>query len=143
MFSIRVILNIILAIILLVSNAYINEISKSDPKLCPCASGWRITNGKLISSFLFFISIANIFVPVNSFISQIPLIGSGGILIYMLMLSVLIYILNSISRQLDTPECKDCSNVNGFAGFKKILSGQSMTNLMIFSISASIILFYV
>ncbi len=143
MFSLRIILNIILAVLLLIANAYINAISQSDPKTCPCASGWRITNGKLTSSFLFFISIVNIFMPVNNFISQIPLIGSGGIIIYMLMLSMLVYILNSLSRQLDTPECKSCSNVNGFASFKNILSSQSMTNLILFAIGASIISFYI
>lgn len=139
---IRIVVHSILTLIFLFINAFINRIAKNDSELCPCASGWRIVNGKFISSILFFVSLVNIFLPVNTFINSIPIIGSGGILLHILLSLILAYILNSLCRQLNEPENSECKYIEGFKYIQQLIANISITYILISSVIISIISFY-
>ena len=138
----RIVIHSILTLLFLFINGFINKIAKNDPEICPCAGGWRIVNGKFISSILFFASLVNIFIPVNIFINSIPLIGSGGILLHIILTLILAYIVNSLCRQLNEPENSECKYIEGFKYIQRIISNISISYMLISAIMISIISFY-
>ena len=138
----RIIVHSILSLIFLIANAFINKLAKNDPDICPCASGWRIVNGKFISSVLFIVSVINIFIPVNTFINNIPLIGSGGIILHIFFNLILFYIINSLCRQLNEPENAKCKYIEGFKYMQYIIANIPLSYILISAITISIISFY-
>jgi len=139
----RIVIHSILTLIFLFANGFINRIAKNDPETCPSARGWRIVNGKFISSILFFASLVNIFIPVNTFINSIPIIGSSGILLHILLTLILAYIINSLCRQLNEPENAGCKHIDGFKYVQGIIAKTPLTYVLITSICISIISFYI
>ena len=79
MFSIWSILRIIYSIIFTITSIYFTQFINAiaEKKKCPLSEGWRITNGKILSSLLMIVGLVNIFVPASKFLSTLPVIGSS------------------------------------------------------------------
>lgn len=94
------------------SNLFLNTL-KRQPN-CPCGEGWRVENGIIIANLLILVSIANLIISLNKIIYKIPLIGTAYMGLYGLFIFMLLYILSSISHELDDGKCKECKieNVN-------------------------------
>lgn len=108
----RMFLNGGILVLAAMSNLFLNTLKKQPN--CPCNSGWRIENGIIISNLLILVCILNLFISVNKFLYRIPLIGTAYMGLYGLFIFMLLYILSSISHELDDEKCKECNidNVN-------------------------------
>jgi hypothetical protein len=69
---------------------FINHLEKQ--KNCPCSTGWKITNGKFISSLLFIVGLVNIFISANKILYGIPLIGSSYVFIFVFSSHIYLYV---------------------------------------------------
>lgn len=141
--TLRIVLNIGFAVLNMIANRYINAIADNAKYDCPVSTGWKITNGKLITSLLFIVACVNIFLPINNVVASIPLIGTGGILLFLMLLSIELYILKSVSKQLKSKECSENNcDVSEFKIIRNYMAKQSISNLLIISAFATVIFFY-
>ena len=136
---IRIIFNVIFAFSNLHLSNFISHIEKQ--KDCPCSQGWKISTGKPLTSLLFLIGLANIFFPVNNFVSQIPFIGSSYALIVLIFIFFDLFIVVRISKCLQDEENENC-NTTGYTKLYKILSKLNTSECIYISIILSIIFFY-
>jgi len=102
----RMILSASLLIFACMSNLFLNTLKKQPN--CPCGEGWRIENGIIVSNLLILVSAANILISINKLFYKIPLIGTAYMGLYGLCIFMLLYILSSISHELDDGKCKEC-----------------------------------
>ena len=88
MFSFFTILRIIYSSIFTLIAIYFTQFITAieNKKKCSLSEGWRITNGKVLSSLLMIVGIVNIVVPANKFLSTLPIVGSSYILLFALAL---------------------------------------------------------
>jgi hypothetical protein len=143
MFSIltivRVIINILFAYGNLRVTNFINHIEKQ--KDCPCSSGWKIMNGKFISSLLFIVGIVNIFFSANNILSNVPIIGSSYVLIFVLLFFIELFIMSRLAKNLREKECRSC-DIKGYESLCKFFRKRTVTECIYLSIIISIIFFY-
>ena len=143
MFSVLTILRIIFNIIFAYGNLHItNFISHIESqKDCPCSSGWKINNGKLFSSLLFIIGLVNIFISANNILSQVPIIGSSYVLIFVLILFLELFIVSRICKNLKDKENRKC-DIQGYKPLCKMFYKISTMECSYIAIIISIIFFY-
>lgn len=133
----RIIFNLIFAFGNLHLSNFISHIEKQ--KDSECSQGWKISTGKPLTSLLFLIGLANIFFPINNFISQIPFIGSTYALIFLLFLFITLFIVTRISKcAIEDTEC----DIQKFKKLCKMLSKINTSECIYIAIIMSIIFFY-
>ena len=131
------ILRIVFSLSITMCAMYITQyISAIGDKKCELANSLYVSNGKLLSSLLVFISAVNIFMPVNKFLSNIPIIGSSYVLLF-----ILLFILKRIVINLDEPENKKCK-IKEYKLLSNFISDISYFQCSYITIIISVIFFY-
>lgn len=143
MFSIWSILRIIYSIIFTITSIYFTQFINAiaEKKKCPLSEGWRITNGKILSSLLMIVGLVNIFVPASKFLSTLPVIGSSYVLIFVLLLLIEFYIINRLSINIAESDNSKCK-LKGYDILIDFFSKKSFIECVYFTIIVSIIFFY-
>lgn len=142
-FSIWTIARVIYSLIFTICCSYIsNFINKiEEKKKCPLAEGWRITNGKIISSLLIIIGTINIFIPASKLLSTIPIIGSSYVLIFVLAVFMLVFIINRLCINITEREDSKC-NIKGYDYIINFFKDTTIMECIYMTIIISIIFFY-
>jgi hypothetical protein len=142
-FSFWTILRIIYSLLFVISCSYISNFIQTleAKKKCPLSEGWRITNGKFISSLLMIIGAINVFVPASKFLSTLPIIGSSYVLLFVLMLFVLLFIVNRLCVSIVEREDSKCS-IKGYDMLLNFFSNRTIMECIYITIGGSIIFFY-
>ena len=135
----RIIYSLIFTLVCMYFTQFINAIEEK--KKCPLSEGWRITNGKIISSLLMLVGLINIFVPASKFLSTLPIIGSSYVLVFVLALFGNLIIINRLSINIAESENSKC-NIKGYDMIINFFSEKSFTDCIYFTIIISIIFFY-
>jgi hypothetical protein len=143
MFSFWSILRIIYSLLFTVMCVYFTQFITAieEKKKCPLSKGWRITNGKIISSLLMIVGLVNIFIPASKFLSTLPIIGSSYVLVFVLALFGDLIIINRLSinvAESDNSKCK----LKGYNMLIDFFSEKSFIECIYFTIIISIIFFY-
>lgn len=109
------ILRFIFSLIFALINIYFSNFIKAieNKKKCELSKGWKITNGKIISSLLTIIGFVNALIPANIWFSKIPFIGSTYMIIFILALFMNIYIVNRLAININDNENYKC-NIKGY-----------------------------
>jgi len=143
MFSFWTILRIIFSLFFTLSCMYVIQFITSieEKKKCSLSEGWRITNGKVVSSMLMIVGLINIFIPVNKFLSTLPIIGSGYVLIFMLTLFGQLYIINRLVINVKESEESKCK-IKGFDILINFFSTKTIVECIYITIIISILFFY-
>lgn len=134
----RYVLNGLFIILNLMINNFFNDINNQ--KTCPIKKDWKIENGILISNVLFLCGIINIFIPLNKYITNIPIVGGWYVYIFMIVLFVELYLvlftvenLNKIGKKCSKDKIKIIYN---------LFKDKNMLSCLYFTIASSIVLFY-
>jgi len=136
------ILRIIFSLIITMCSMYITQyITAIGDRKCGLAKSLYISNGKLLSSLLMFISAVNIIIPINKFLSNIPIIGSSYVFIFIILLFMLLFILKRIVNNLNEPENKKC-NIKDYKSFSNFISDISYAQCIYITIIISVVFFY-
>ena len=137
----RIIFSIVFTLLCLYLTQFITEISE---KKCPLASSLYISNGKLLCSLLIVIGIINIFIPINTFLASIPILGSSYILLFILVLFTTFFILKRIVSNLYESENKSCmvKISKSYKSLTKFINNRSITECIYFTFILSILFFY-
>ena len=143
MFSIWTILRIIFSIIFTVVHIYFTQFINAieEKKNCPLSTGWRITNGKLISSLLMIIGLINIFLPASKFLSTIPLIGSSYVLLFVIALFSELFIIYRLVDNIGDDENSNCK-VKGYNFIINFFSDKDLSQCVFYTIIVSVLFFY-
>ena len=136
------ILRIIFSLTMTMCSMYITQyITSIGDKKCALAKSLYISNGKLLSSLLMLLSVVNIGVPVNKFLSTIPIIGSSYVFLFILLLFMLLFILKRIANNLNEPENKKC-NSKDYKSFTNFINDRSYAECCYITIFISVVFFY-
>ena len=135
----RIIYSLFFALVFIYFTQFINAIEKK--KKCYLSDGWRITNGKLLSSLLMIVSIINIVVPANKFLSTLPIIGSSYILFFILALFGDLFIIYRLSKNIVESDDSRC-RIKGYDTLVDFFSTKSMMECIYYTIIGTIIFFY-
>ena len=143
MFSFFTILRIIYSLIFTLLFIYFTQFISAieNKKKCALSEGWRITNGKVLSSLLMIVGIVNIFVPANKFLSTLPIIGSSYILLFSLALFGNLFIIYRLSKNIDESDDSRCK-IKGYDTIIEFFSARTMVDCIYYTIIATIIFFY-
>ena len=143
MFSFFTILRIIYSLIFTLISIYFTQFISAieNKKKCALSEGWRITNGKVLSSLLMIVGIVNIFVPANKFLSTLPIIGSSYILLFSLALFGNLFIIYRLSKNIDESDDSRCK-IKGYDTIIEFFSARTMVDCIYYTIIATIIFFY-
>lgn len=143
MFSFWTIVRIIYSLIFTIINIYFSQFINSieEKQNCPLSTGWRITNGKIISSLLMIVGLVNIFVPANKFLSTLPLIGSSYVLIFVGALFFELFIVNRLVINMEDSENSKCS-VKGYDMLRRFFSDFTTTECIYYTVIITILFFY-
>ena len=140
------ILRIVYSLLFAISCRYIYNFIQTieNTVKCPLSEGWRINNGKLLSSILMVISVINIFMPASKFLSTLPIIGSSYILLFVLALFLVLFIINRLSINiLDREDKKDNKcKLKGFDIILNYFSESTTLECIYITIIISTIFFY-
>ena len=143
MFELWTILRIIFSLIFTLISLYLTQfITAIQETKCPLAKGLYISNGKLFSSLLMIIGFINIFLPINKFVANIPVIGSSYILLFILTLFITLFILKRIVFNLGESENKKC-NVKNYKSLINFVNDRSIQEIIYLTLILSIIFFYI
>jgi hypothetical protein len=142
-FSIWTLARVIYSLAFTISCSYIsNFISKiEEQKKCPLSEGWRITNGKMLSSLLMIVSAINIFIPASKFLATLPIIGSSYVLLFVLGVFMLLYIINRLSNNISEREDSKC-NIKGYDFIINFFSEKTVMECIYITVIISMIFFY-
>ena len=136
------ILRIIFSLAITMCSMYITQyITAIGDKKCELAKSLYISNGKLLSSLLMIISVVNIFMPVNKFLSNIPIIGSSYVFLFIVLLFMLLFILKRIVINLDEPENKKCI-LKDYKSLTTFIGNRSYADCCYITIIISVVFFY-
>jgi hypothetical protein len=135
----RIVFSLIFTFICLYITKFINAI---EAKKCPLSKSLYISNGKLCSSLLMLIGAINIFMPINKFVANIPVIGSSYVLLFILILFIKLFILKRIVSNLSESENKKC-NVKTYKSLIYFINERSIQEMIYFTLIISIIFFYI
>jgi len=136
------ILRIIFSLSITMCSMYITQyITAIGNRKCELAKSLYVSNGKLLSSLLMIISVVNIFIPINKFLSTIPIIGSSYVLLFILLLFLLLFILKRIVSNLEESENRKC-NVKEYKSLTNFISDRSYTECSYITVVISIVFFY-
>lgn len=122
---------------------YITQFIKSieDKKNCDLSTGWRITNGKIISSLLMIVGVVNIFIPASKFLSTVPIIGSSYVLIFVLALFFELFIVNRLSININEYDTMQCTP-KGYDMLINYFSSKTVLECITMAVIISILFFY-
>jgi len=86
----------------------------------------------------------NIFMPINKYLSNIPILGSSYILLFILALFVTFFILKRIVSNLDEAENTKCKNktYKTYKSLANFIDDRSITECIYFTLIISILFFY-
>lgn len=142
-FSIWTVARVIYSLAFTIGCSYIsNFISKiEEKKKCPLSEGWRITNGKMLSSLLMIVSAINIFIPVSKFLSTLPIIGSSYVLLFVLAVFMLLFIINRLSVNISERDDSYC-NIKGYDFIIDFFSDRTIMECIYITVIISMIFFY-
>jgi len=136
---IRIIYSLLFTLVCIYFTQFISAIESK--KKCDLSEGWRITNGKILSSLLMIVGIVNIFVPANKFLSNLPIIGSSYILVFTFALFGLLFIINRLSKNIKDSENSKCK-IKGYDTIIDFFYNKSVMECIYITIIVSIIFFY-
>ena len=141
-FSIWSIIRIIFSLVFTIGFAYLgNYIRAIEAKECPLSTGWRITNGKLLSSIFMLVGAVNVFCPASKFLSTLPIIGSSYVLLFVVGVFLTFFIVNRLAINILEVENRRCK-VEGYNSLTKYLSNQGVSECIYYTIVISILFFY-
>jgi hypothetical protein len=142
-FSIWIVARVIYSLAFTIACSYIsNFITKiEEKKKCPLSEGWRITNGKMLSSLLMIIAAINIFIPASKFLSTLPIIGSSYVLLFVLAVFILLFIVTRISVNISERDDSKCS-IKGYDFIIDFFSNKTILECIFITIVISMIFFY-
>lgn len=101
----------------------LSKVDKQDS--CACAQSWK---SRMLTVFCYMIIImaaVNIFIPLNSLLSKIPLIGSLFSLALVIVLALQMWLTVSVFNDIEG--CKSCEISGMSAKFMGVLQGFSLT----------------
>ena len=134
----RIIFSLTFTVICLYTTQYITAVGE---KNCPLSKGLYVSNGKIFSSLLMIVGFINIFIPINKFLSNIPLIGSTYILIFTLLLFINFFVLKRIVSNSSEPENKKCI-IKNYKSLISFIDDRGIQEIIYFTLIISIIFFY-
>jgi len=141
-FSFWSILRIIYSLIFTIGCSYLgNYIKAIEARECSLSKGWRITNGKILSSILMIIGAVNVFCPASKFLSTLPIIGSSYVLLFVLAVFLELFIVNRLAVNLDEGEDSKCA-LDGYQSLTDFLARQSISECIYYTIGLSVVFFY-
>lgn len=142
-FSIWSIIRILYSLAFSIGFAYLGNYVKAVEanKSCPLASGWRITNGKMLSSIMMVIGAVNVFCPASKFLSTLPIIGSSYVLLFVLGVFMNLFIINRLAVNLEDREDSIC-NIKGYNWITNFFANKSIADCIYYTLGISIIFFY-
>ena len=108
---------------------------------CPCSSGWKLAQSKLIANIMVLLNVVNIAIPLNRGLHNIPLVGGSISLIYLILLVSELCLIYSISKELTKPICRYC-DVGDYNYVAEFFQSQSVLACIGYAIVASIIQLY-
>ena len=142
MFELFTILRIIFSILFTVICLYFTQfITSIEDIKCPFSKSLYISNGKLLSSILMIVGVINIFIPINKFLANIPILGSSYILLFILILFTTFFILKRIVSNINEPENKKCKDTS-YKSLRTFINDRSITECIYFTLIISIFFFY-
>ena len=143
MFSFFTIVRILFSLLFTLLCIYFTQFitALENKKKCPLSKGWRITNGKLLSSALMIVGIVNVFIPANKFLSTLPLIGSTYVLVFALLLYGILFIINRLSKNIDESDNSKCK-LKGFDTLLDFFTSKTIMDCIYFTIIITIVFFY-
>jgi hypothetical protein len=112
-----------LIIVCALTLSILSAVDKQDS--CECAQSWK---SKMLAIFCYMIiimSAINLFIPINSLLSKIPLIGSLFSLGLVIVLGLQIWLTTSVFSDIEG--CKSCEISGMSAKFINVLQGFSIT----------------
>ena len=115
--------------------------ARSIKKKCPISKGWRISNGKIVASFLMIIGLVNVFIPASKFLSTLPIIGSSYVLIFSLLLFGEFIIINRLSINMYENDNSKCE-LEGFDMLINFFSTKNFVDCIYYTVIISVIFFY-
>lgn len=134
---IKIIFYVLLLLFNLLIYKSILDIQKQEK--CECKNGWKIENIKIISLIIILLSLINLFIPINKFLYNIPVIGTFITFALVILVFGQIFILIRFSREIKSGRCMaNCKSNWLFDNIKEI----SLTTTFIISIILSVILLY-
>ncbi len=138
------ILRFIFSILFALTNIYFSNFIKAieNKKKCELSKGWKITNGKILSSLLIIIGFVNAFIPANKWFSNIPFIGSSYMIIFILSLFINIYIVNRLAINVNDNQKYKC-NIKGYDMLINSFTKIGFLECMYITIGISIVFFYI
>ena len=143
MLELWTILRIIFSLIFSLCSLYIIQFIKAvEEKKCPLSEGLYVSNGKLCSSLLMIVGVINIFLPINKFVANIPVIGSSYVLLFILILFLTLIMVKRIVVNLAESENKKC-NVKLYKSFINFMNERSVMELIYITLILSILFFYI
>ena len=135
----RIIFSLIFTLVCIYFTQFINAIEEK--KKCPISKGWRISNGKIVASFLMIIGLVNVFIPASKFLSTLPIIGSSYVLIFSLLLFGEFIIINRLSINMYENENSKCE-LEGFDMLINFFSTKNFVDCIYYTVIISVIFFY-
>lgn len=142
-FSIWSILRIIYSLAFCIGFAYLGNYIKAIEanSACPLSSGWRITNGKMLSSMMMIIGAVNVFCPASKFLSTLPIIGSSYVLLFVLGVFMDLFIINRLAVNLEEREDSLCT-IKGYSWITDFFANKSVADCIYYTLGISIVFFY-
>ena len=125
------------------SNFYIYKFVKSldEQPGCPANTGWKPTNLRLLSQLGIGLGTINLFMPCNSVLYKIPLIGSVFSVLMLAVVFMQIISLYLYSKSL-LGEYKDKCDLDRYSGFVKKINAAPLSYIAGFTIGITIGLLY-
>lgn len=141
-FSIWSILRIIYSLAFCIGFSYLgNYIKAIESQECSLSKGWRITNGKIISSILMIIGAVNVFCPASKFLSTLPIIGSSYVLLFVLAVFLELFIVNRLAVNLDEGDDSKCA-LDGYKSLTDFWTRRGISECIYYTIGLSVVFFY-
>lgn len=142
-FSIWSILRVIYSLAFCIGFAYLGNYIKAIEfnSVCPLSSGWRITNGKMLSSILMIIGGINIFCPASKFLSTLPIIGSSYVLLFVLGVFMNIFIVNRLAVNINERNDSICK-MKTYSWINNFFASKSVADCIYYTLGISVVFFY-
>lgn len=119
---------------------YVKAIEANDE--CPLATGWRITNGKMLASLMMVIGAVNVFCPASKFLSALPIIGSSYVLLFVLGVFMVLFIVNRLAVNIDERDNNICEVRGSYKWVTAFFSSKGITECIYYTLGISILFFY-
>ncbi len=129
-------------VVIIIGNYYIYKLVKSieTQSDCPLNTGWRIDNLKLLSNISIVLAFINLFIPCNTFLYKIPIIGSIFSVILFGIVFMQIFTLTSFSKDLIGQKTK--CQLDRYSSIINKINNMTFTHVILFGLGLSIILLY-